>query len=86
MSVNETDSFSSADPVSATDSPVVDQASVGTARQEIRQLVAEIAGMARSETEPEQFYETLLTKAVSALAAVGGAVWELDDEGTLELV
>ena len=34
---------------------------------------------------PEQFYEEFLNRVVSALAAVGGAVWTVSDEGGLAL-
>jgi len=54
-------------------------------RQQIRSLVAEIAQLSRSEITPEQFYEEFLNRVVSALAAVGGAVWTVSDEGGLAL-
>jgi len=54
-------------------------------RQQIRSLVAEIAQLARSELAPEQFYSEFLNRVVSALAAVGGAVWTVSEEGGLRL-
>jgi len=48
-------------------------------RQQIRSLVNEIAQLARSEVVPEEFHEQFLPKVVSALAAVGGAVWTIND-------
>ena len=47
-------------------------------------MVNEIAQLARSEIAPEEFHEQFLPKVVSALAAIGGAVWTID-EGRLGL-
>ena len=49
-------------------------------KRQIQSLVAEIAQLAKSDVSPEEFYPEFLTKIVSALAAVGGAVWTLDGE------
>jgi biotin carboxyl carrier protein len=54
-------------------------------KQQIRGLVNEIAQLARSELSPQQFYGEFLTRVVSALAAVGGAVWAADEEGRMGL-
>ncbi len=54
-------------------------------RQQIRSLVAEIAQLSRSEVTPERFYGEFLNRVVSALAAVGGAVWTVSEEGGLAL-
>ena len=48
-------------------------------------MVAEIAQLAKSDADAAQFYEALLTRAVSALVATGGAIWMLDDEQRLQL-
>ncbi len=58
---------------------------VDQTRQQIRGLVREIEGLARAEVSPEEFYEGFLHRVVAALAAVGGAVWTLDEEGRLNL-
>jgi multidrug resistance efflux pump len=58
---------------------------VDQTRQQIRGLVQEIEGLARTEISPEEFYEGFLHRVVAALAAVGGAVWTLDEEGRLAL-
>src|SRR5689334_19780074 len=58
---------------------------VDQTRQQIRGLVSEIEGMARAQVSPEEFYEGFLHRVVAALAAIGGAVWTLDDEGRLAL-
>ena len=58
---------------------------VDQTRQQIRGLVHEIETLARSEASPEEFYQGFLHRVVAALAAVGGAVWTLDEEGRLTL-
>ena len=54
-------------------------------KQQIRSLVAEIARLSKTEVAPEEFYGEFLPRVVSALAAVGGAVWTLNPEGQLAL-
>ena len=54
-------------------------------KQQIRSLVAEIARLSKTEVAPEEFYGEFLSRVVSALAAVGGAVWTLNPEGQLAL-
>ena len=54
-------------------------------KQQIRSLVAEIARLSKTEVAPEEFYGEFLSRVVSALAAVGGAVWALNPEGQLAL-
>lgn len=54
-------------------------------KQQIRSLVAEIAKLAKTDVAPEEFYGQFLPRVVSALAAVGGAVWTLNPEGQLAL-
>ncbi len=54
-------------------------------KQQIRSLVAEIAQLAKEDISPQEFYGGFLTRVVSALAAVGGAVWSTNDEGRLAL-
>jgi multidrug efflux pump subunit AcrA (membrane-fusion protein) len=58
---------------------------VDQTRQQIRGLVAEIEGLARTEVSQEEFFEGFLHRVVAALAAIGGAVWTLDDDGRLSL-
>jgi multidrug efflux pump subunit AcrA (membrane-fusion protein) len=62
------------------DSQVVEQT-----RQRIRSLMGEIAQLAKSDVAVEEFYGQFLTRIVSALAAVGGAVWTTNEEGRLGL-
>ena len=54
-------------------------------KQQIRSIVGEIARLAKSELSPEEFYQEFLTRVVSALAAVGGAVWTVGEENRLGL-
>jgi len=54
-------------------------------KQQIRSLVAEIAQLSKEDVAPEEFYGQFLTRVVSALAAVGGAVWTTNEEGRLAL-
>ena len=54
-------------------------------KQQIRSLVAEIAQLSKTDVAPEEFYGEFLPRVVSALAAVGGAVWTANDEGRLAL-
>ncbi len=54
-------------------------------KQQIRSLVGEIAQLAKTDVAPEEFYGQFLPRVVSALAAVGGAVWTINPEGRLAL-
>ena len=61
---------------SSFDPEIIDQT-----RQQLRSLVHEIEGLSRSEVSPGEFYEGFLTRVVTALAAVGGAVWTVEERG-----
>ena len=63
----------------------VDAQTIEQTKQQIRGLVQQIAQLSRSDAAPEQFYAEVLQKIVSALAAVGGAVWTLTPEKRLKL-
>lgn len=54
-------------------------------KQQIRNLVNEIAQLSRTNASPEQFYDQFLTRVVQALAAEAGAVWIVSESGQLEL-
>jgi multidrug efflux pump subunit AcrA (membrane-fusion protein) len=56
---------------------MIDPAMVEDARQEIRTLIHEITQLSQSNVSLEDFCEGFLTRVVSALAAVGGAMWIL---------
>lgn len=61
------------------------QETVEQTKQQIRTLINEIAELSRSDTPGEEYYPAVLKRIVDALAAVGGALWLLDDEGKLKL-
>ncbi len=68
----------------STDQPV-DSKTLEQTKQQIRDLVAEIAQLSKQDLDAEQYYAEFLQRVVNALAAVGGAVWTLNDSGQLEL-
>lgn len=59
--------------------------SVEQTKQQIRGLINEIADMSRSEIPGEEYFPAVLKRIVDALAAVGGAIWLIDDAGQLSL-
>lgn len=63
----------------------VDPELVEQTKQQIRNLVREIAQISKSEVGPQEFYDAVLNRIVSALAAVGGAVWTVSESGQLAL-
>jgi multidrug efflux pump subunit AcrA (membrane-fusion protein) len=63
----------------------VDPQLIEQTKQQIRGLVVEIAQLAKQQVDAREFYGAFLDRVVSALAAVGGAVWTLGDAGSLEL-
>jgi hypothetical protein len=65
--------------------PSVDPDLVQQTRAEIRHLAREIAELCQSDLPLDEFYEAFLIRVVSALAAVGGAVWSQDADGRLRL-
>jgi multidrug efflux pump subunit AcrA (membrane-fusion protein) len=68
----------------STQQQTVDPELVEQTKQQIRHLVREIAQLSKSDIAPAQYYDALLNRVVSALAAVGGAVWTLE-QGRLDL-
>ena len=54
-------------------------------KAQIRGLVNEISELAKSGATAEEFYPGLLSRIITALAAPGGAVWLLDEDGQLRL-
>ncbi len=54
-------------------------------KNQIRQLVGEIAELAESDIQPPEFYVEFLNRAVAAVAASAGALWLLDGKGGLKL-
>jgi multidrug efflux pump subunit AcrA (membrane-fusion protein) len=63
----------------------VDPELVEQTKQQIRNLVREIAQISKSEVAPVDFYDAVLSRIVTALAAVGGAVWTITETGQLTL-
>ena len=59
--------------------------SVDDTWHEIEELIHEIAELAREEVSSQDFYRSLLDRAVESLAAVAGAVWLSDGSGRLQL-
>ncbi|MDO5580315.1 MAG: hypothetical protein Q4G69_04220 [Planctomycetia bacterium] len=54
-------------------------------KQQIRSLVNEISHIAESDIAPEEFHAEFLPRVVTALAAVGGAIWTVLPNGQLGL-
>ncbi len=63
----------------------VDPLLVQQTKAEVRRLVREIAQISQSDLPLEEFFEQFLTRVVSALASVGGAIWMADENGSLRL-
>ena len=53
----------------------VDPQAVEDTKQQIRGLVNEIAALSRQELDPAVFYGEFLGRVITALSAVGGAIW-----------
>lgn len=65
----------------ASQPPSADPLLIQETKNEIRILVQEIAQLAQREIPPEEFYAGFLGRIVSAMAAVGGAVWTSGENG-----
>lgn len=63
----------------------VDAEAVQRAKREIQGIVQQIADLSRQDVAAERYYDEFLNKVVTALAAVGGAVWTRSDAGQLQL-
>jgi len=63
----------------------IDPELVEQTKQQIRSLVSEIAQLARQDIGAQEFYSEFLNRVVSALAAIGGAVWTPSEGGGLQL-
>ncbi len=66
-------------------SETVNADTIEQTKQQIRGLVSEIAQLSKSELGPDEFYPAFLQRIVSALAAIGGAVWVIRDGRRLDL-
>lgn len=69
-------SFASTQPTEAPDSQLV-----AKVKHEINALVQEVTQLASQDIAPADFYRGFLPRVVSAMAAVGGAVWTRTDGG-----
>lgn len=63
----------------------VDPTLLADTRNEIRQLVNEVAQLAASDVSPVEFYEGFLSRVLAAMAAVGGAVWLKQPDRSFQL-
>jgi multidrug efflux pump subunit AcrA (membrane-fusion protein) len=65
----------------AADKP--DPSAVAEMKNEIRLLVQEIAQLAQTTADPDEFYAAFLSRVVSAMGAIGGVVWTIGEAGRL---
>jgi hypothetical protein len=72
-------------PESERPAPAVGAEEVQRAKREIQALVQEVSELSRSDISPLEFYDKMLNKVVAALAAPGGAVWTVADNGGMQL-
>jgi len=54
-------------------------------KRRIRNLVTEITELSKSDIKAGDYYPTVLQKIIAALAAEGGAVWLIEQDGALRL-
>jgi multidrug efflux pump subunit AcrA (membrane-fusion protein) len=64
---------------------IIDPGLLEQTKNQIRKLVAEIADLAESDIQPNEFYVEFLNRSVAAVAATGGAFWMVDGRGGLRL-
>ena len=67
-------------PTAPPDASLVEQT-----RREIAQIAAEMGELAKRDIPPDEFYGRFLPAVISALGAMGGAVWNYSDAGELSL-
>ena len=58
---------------------------VENTKRHIRTLVNEITELSKSDAKAAEYYPAVLQRIISALAASGGAIWMVDDEGNMRL-
>ena len=63
----------------------LDPSLIEQTKKQIQILVKEVEELSKSDCMPAEFYAEFLPKTVSALAAAGGAIWEVNDQGQLSL-
>lgn len=59
--------------------------SVEQTKRQIRNLVNEISEISKTDISAAEYYPAVLQRIVSALAAVGGAIWLVDTDGAMKL-
>lgn len=74
---------STVDPAAA-EQPV-EQGDFDRARQQIRGLVGEIAQLSKRDISVGDYFSEFLNRVIAALSAIGGVVWLVRDDGSLEL-
>lgn len=62
-----------------------DDDAVKRAKREIQGLVQEVVELSRSEIEPSEFYQAMVDKSITALAAIGGVAWVYEEGSPLKL-
>ncbi len=72
-------------PHEASSPALPDDRMVEQTRREIRAIAAEIGELARSDATQAEFFDQFLPRIISALGALGGAVWMLDESGRFAL-
>lgn len=70
---------------SAGESQGPDDEAIRRAKLEIQSLVQEVVDLSKSQIDPAEFYAALLDKSISALAAIGGVVWTIEEGSPLKL-
>jgi multidrug efflux pump subunit AcrA (membrane-fusion protein) len=83
MSSRTSDQVSSA--YSAGESQGPDDEAIRRAKLEIQSLVQEVVDLSKSQIDPSEFYAALLDKSISALAAIGGVVWTIEEGSPFKL-
>lgn len=71
--------------MSSQQQPSPDDDAVQRAKYEIQSLVQEVVELSRADIEPNEFFSAMMDKSVAALAAIGGGVWMLEENGALKL-
>jgi multidrug efflux pump subunit AcrA (membrane-fusion protein) len=79
------ESAESASPASHGSEGHIEPQLIEETKQQIRALVQEITQLAQSDIPTGDFHEGFLNRVVAALAAVGGAVWTVGDDDSVEL-
>lgn len=64
----------------------VDPETIEQTRREIHGLAREIAELSKSDIPPEEYFRHFLDRTITAMAAVGGAVWTRTAGGGLQLL